>query len=66
LWTLQGSIYPQGTAWFDAAAPGYNQGNPEKAAALLKQAGYNREPIRVLTSYSTTTSTRPRRWSSPT
>jgi peptide/nickel transport system substrate-binding protein len=50
LWTLQGSIYPQGTAWFDADAPGYNQGNPEKAAALLKQAGYNREPIRVLTS----------------
>jgi peptide/nickel transport system substrate-binding protein len=50
LWTLQGSIYPQGTAWFDADAQGYNQGNPEKAAALLKQAGYNREPIRVLTS----------------
>ncbi|HEY2618595.1 MAG TPA: ABC transporter substrate-binding protein, partial [Acetobacteraceae bacterium] len=50
LWTLQGSIYPEGTAWFDAEAPGYNQGNPEKAAALLKQAGYNREPIRVLTS----------------
>jgi peptide/nickel transport system substrate-binding protein len=50
LWTLQGSIYPQGTAWFDADAPGYSQGNPEKAAALLKQAGYNREPIRVLTS----------------
>jgi peptide/nickel transport system substrate-binding protein len=50
LWTLQGSIYPQGTAWFDAEAPGYNQGNPEQAAALLKQAGYNREPIRILTS----------------
>ena len=39
LWTLQGSIYPQGTAWFDAEAPGYNQGNPEKAAALL-EAGW--------------------------
>jgi peptide/nickel transport system substrate-binding protein len=50
LWTLQGSIYPQSTAWFDAEAPGYNPGSPEKAAALLKQAGYNREPIRVLTS----------------
>ena len=50
LWTLQGSIYPEGTAWFDAEAPGYNQGNPEKAAALLKQAGYNGEPIRILTS----------------
>jgi peptide/nickel transport system substrate-binding protein len=50
LWTLQGSIYPQGTAWFDAEAPGYNQGDPDKAAALLKQAGYGGEPIRVLTS----------------
>ena len=50
LWKLEGSIYPEGTAWFDAHAPGYNQGNPEKAAALLKQAGYNHEPIRILTS----------------
>jgi peptide/nickel transport system substrate-binding protein len=50
LWTLQGSIYPEGTAWFDPAAPGYNQGNPDKAASLLKQAGYNGERIRVLTS----------------
>jgi peptide/nickel transport system substrate-binding protein len=50
LWTLEGSIYPKGTAWFDADAPGYNQGNRDKAAALLKQAGYNGEPIRILTS----------------
>jgi len=50
LWTLEGSIYPQGTAWFDAEAPGYNQGNREKAAALLKEAGYGGEPIRILTS----------------
>jgi peptide/nickel transport system substrate-binding protein len=50
LWTLQGSIYPEGTAWYDAEAPGYNQGNTEKAAALLKQAGYKGEPIRILTS----------------
>jgi peptide/nickel transport system substrate-binding protein len=50
LWKPEGSIYPEGTAWFDAQAPGYNQGNAEKAAALLKQAGYNREPIRILTS----------------
>ena len=33
-----------------AAAPGYNQGNADKAASLLKQAGYNGEPVRVLTS----------------
>ena len=40
LWTPEGSIYPQGTAWYDADAPGYNQGNPDKAATLLKQSGY--------------------------
>ena len=50
LWVPEGSIYPQGTAWFDADAPGYNQGNRDKAAALLKQADYNGEPIRILTS----------------
>ena len=50
LWTLQGSIYPEGTAWFDPAAPGYNQGDTDKAQALLKQAGYKGEPIRILTS----------------
>ena len=50
LWTPEGSIYPQGTAWYDADAPGYNQGNPDKAATLLKQSGYKGEPIRILTS----------------
>jgi peptide/nickel transport system substrate-binding protein len=50
LWRPEGSIYPEGTSWFDADAPGYNQGSTVKAAALLKQAGYNGEPIRILTS----------------
>jgi peptide/nickel transport system substrate-binding protein len=50
LWTLQGSIYPQSTAWSDPEVPGYNQGNTDKAAALLKQANYKGEPIRILTS----------------
>ena len=50
LWTLQGSIYPQSTAWFDPEVPGYNQGNTDKAAALLKQANYKGEPIKILTS----------------
>lgn len=50
LWKLEGSIYPEGTAWFDPAAPGYNQGNPDRAASMLKQADYNGEPVRVLTS----------------
>ena len=50
LWKVEGSIYPEGTAWFDPEAPGYNQGSREKAAALLQQAGYRGEPIRILTS----------------
>jgi peptide/nickel transport system substrate-binding protein len=50
LWKLEGSIYPEGTAWFDPAAPGYNQGNADKAASLLKRSGYKGEPVRVLTS----------------
>jgi peptide/nickel transport system substrate-binding protein len=50
LWRQEGSIYPEGTAWFSADAPGYNQGNRDKAATLLKEARYNGEPIRVLTS----------------
>ncbi len=50
LWVQEGSIYPKGTAWFDPEAPGYNQGNTDKAASLLKQAGYSGEPIRILTS----------------
>jgi len=50
LWKLDGSIYPEGTAWYDPETPGYNQNNPDKAASLLKQAGYKNEPIRILTS----------------
>jgi peptide/nickel transport system substrate-binding protein len=50
LWVPEGSIYPKGTAWHDETAPGYNQGNTDKAAALLKEAGYKGEPIRILTS----------------
>jgi peptide/nickel transport system substrate-binding protein len=50
LWRPEGSIYPTGTAWFDPDAPGYNQGDTAKAASLLKQAGYNGEPVRILTS----------------
>jgi peptide/nickel transport system substrate-binding protein len=50
LWRPEGSIYPTGTAWFDPDAPGYNQGDTARATSLLKQAGYNGEPIRILTS----------------
>ena len=50
LWTLQGSIYPRGHRVVRCQGAGLQPGQPEKAAALLKQAGYNREPIRILTS----------------
>jgi peptide/nickel transport system substrate-binding protein len=49
LWELQGSIFPPGTDWFSDETPGYNQNDAKKAADLLKQAGYNGQPIRVLT-----------------
>lgn len=48
---LEGSIYPEGTPFHDeASAESYNQADPEKAAELLREAGYNNEPIRILTS----------------
>ncbi|MGQ9366213.1 ABC transporter substrate-binding protein [Azospirillum sp. ST 5-10] len=48
---LEGSIYAPGTAFHDAAsAKAYNQHDPQKAADMLKKAGYNGEPIRILTS----------------
>jgi peptide/nickel transport system substrate-binding protein len=50
LWTLNGSIFPQGTDWYIPDTPGYNQHDPDKARALLKQAGYNGERIRLLCS----------------
>nr|WP_238858353.1 ABC transporter substrate-binding protein [Faunimonas pinastri] len=49
--TVDGSLYPEGFAWHsDAGTEAYNQGNPEKAAELLKKAGYDGKPIRILTS----------------
>jgi peptide/nickel transport system substrate-binding protein len=48
LWRLEGSIYPKGTAYYDPAAPGYNQHDPDKARALIKQAGYDGKPVRFL------------------
>jgi peptide/nickel transport system substrate-binding protein len=48
LWRLEGSIYPRGTDWYDAEAPDYNVFDPDKAKALMKEAGYRGEPIRFL------------------
>ena len=50
VWKLEGSIFPQGTAWYIPNPVGYNQHNPDKARSLLKQAGYKGEKMRFLAS----------------
>ncbi len=51
-YALDGSLYPSNFAW--ATQKGvegrYNTADTEKAAELLKEAGYNDEPLRILTS----------------
>ncbi|NKL75000.1 ABC transporter substrate-binding protein [Rhizobium leguminosarum] len=51
-YALDGAIYPKTFAWStDAGVEGaYNVADPEGAAAAAKKAGYNGEPIRILTS----------------
>ena len=47
----EGSIYPEATPFHDAASvTAYNIADPAKAGDLLKQAGYARQPIRIMTS----------------
>ena len=47
----EGSIYAQGTPYYDAASAGaYTEHGLSKAAELLKAAGYKGEPIRIMTS----------------
>ena len=48
-WTLAGSIYPEGTDYYDANTPGYNKRDPDKAKALMKAANYDGTPVRFLT-----------------
>lgn len=48
LWHMEGSIYPKGTAWYDPDTPDYNVHDPDKAKALMKEAGYDGKPIRFL------------------
>ncbi|WP_202964788.1 ABC transporter substrate-binding protein [Inquilinus limosus] len=49
--TVDGAMYPEGFPWrSDAGVDTYDQGNPEKAQALMEKAGYAGEPIRILTS----------------
>lgn len=47
----QGSIYPKGTPYYDeASVTAYNLNDAAKAGDLLKQAGYAKQPIRIMTS----------------
>ncbi len=47
---LNASLQFPGTAYYsEAGGQYYNQADPEKAAELLKEAGYNNEPIVLLT-----------------
>ncbi|TCQ99945.1 ABC transporter substrate-binding protein [Neorhizobium sp. JUb45] len=49
--TATGAYYPEGYAWHtDAGVARYGTGDPEAAAELMKQGGYDGRPIRILTS----------------
>lgn len=51
-YALDGAYYPDNFSWHteDGVEGNYNVGNPEAAAEKLKAAGYNGEPLRILTS----------------
>ena len=56
--TAEANHFPQGSPYYSAAgAESYNQRDPAKAKGLAEAAGYKGEPIRVLTSRSTTSTT---------
>ena len=49
LFSLGPSIYPKGTPWYTTAGQEmYNIHDPAKAKQLMKEAGYNGEPVRWL------------------
>lgn len=48
---VDGPMYPEGWTWRnDAGIDKYNQNDQAKAAALLKETGYDGTPLRILTS----------------
>ncbi|MGH6760856.1 MAG: ABC transporter substrate-binding protein [Phyllobacterium sp.] len=50
-YAVDGSMYPEGYIWrSEVGIENYNVGDPEKAAALLSEAGYDGTPLRILTS----------------
>jgi len=49
--SIDGSFFPKGSAWYtEAGVARYGEGDPEAAAKLLAEAGYDGTPIRLLTS----------------
>ena len=57
----EGSLYPKGTALYDAETPAYNSHDPAKAAAMLKVGGY--DGGRCASSPPNTTTCTRSRWS---
>ncbi len=51
LWAANGSIYPEGSAWYSKAGiAAFSEGNPEKAKKMAIEAGYDGTPIKLLVS----------------
>ncbi|BDA85417.1 peptide ABC transporter substrate-binding protein [Aureimonas sp. SA4125] len=48
---VDGALFPKGFVWHtEAGVTRYGEGDPEAAAALMEEAGYDGTPIRILTS----------------
>ncbi|MCF1472399.1 ABC transporter substrate-binding protein [Agrobacterium vitis] len=48
---VDGALYPEGYAWHTKEGIArYGSGDPEAAAKLMKEAGYDGKPVRILTS----------------
>ncbi|MCM2502698.1 ABC transporter substrate-binding protein [Aureimonas altamirensis] len=49
--SVDGAFFPEGFFWHtEAGVERYGEGDPEAAAALMEEAGYDGTPIRILTS----------------
>ena len=51
LWRANGSFLPKGNAWYsESGTSRFSEGDPKKAKALAKEAGYDGTPIKFLVS----------------
>lgn len=50
-YNASGALYPEGYAWhtMEGVKGHYNLADPQKAAALMKEGGYDGKPVRILT-----------------